>query len=42
MEVVDGYLAKLYSRTPIWREIADVVEHIIISIYIYIYIYVLC
>ena len=28
MEVVDGWLAKLYPRTPTWREIADVVEHI--------------
>ena len=29
MEVVDGYLAKLYSRIPTWREIADVAEHIV-------------
>ena len=28
MEVVDGWLAKLYPKTPTWREIADVVEHI--------------
>ena len=28
MEVVDGWLTKLYPRTPTWREIADVVEHI--------------
>ena len=27
MEVVDGWLAKQYPRTPTWREIADVVEH---------------
>ena len=28
MEVVDGWLAKLYPRIPTWREIAAVVEHI--------------
>ena len=28
MEVVDGWLTKLYPKTPTWREIADVVEHI--------------
>ena len=28
MEVVDGWLTKLYPRTPTWMEIADVVEHI--------------
>jgi hypothetical protein len=28
VEVVDGWLAKLYPRTPTWREIADVAEHI--------------
>ena len=28
VEVVDGWLAKLYPRTPTWRAIADVVEHI--------------
>ena len=28
VEVVDGWLNKLYPKTPTWREIADVVEHI--------------
>ena len=28
VEVVDGWLAKLYPKIPTWREIADVVEHI--------------
>ena len=28
VEVVDGWLARLYPNTPTWREIADVVEQI--------------
>ena len=28
VEVVDGWLAKLYPNKPTWREIADVVESI--------------
>ena len=28
VEVVDGWLARLYPNTPTWREIADVAEQI--------------
>ena len=28
VEMVDGWLARLYPNTPTWREIADVVEQI--------------
>ena len=28
MEVVDGWLVKLYPKVPTWGEIADVVEKI--------------
>ena len=28
VEVVDGWLARLYPNTPTWREVADLVEQI--------------